>query len=460
MTNPNLSEIVTHLRTVHFVLVLACILVLLSIMVSPSSEVKTAHDQLQKVLSIRANWETWTRQFSEEQIHHIRQYYPTWPDTAVSEFFIPLEESMRARLPQGAAGTRPTFWAITPLYSPIYLYFTVDVPDGPNRHEILSHGYLRDYGLEIIPGGLEAVGPLEMNTLEQFRRFWDYSNRVQAFIITEFSKVIYIVANGQVKTEIGWNIRPRTEMDGPFYLERRGIGQNNKGKTCHLEIEKLFQSRGITQFNTFFCAWIPHKDPEEALVLLANGRDQAVPENLTDWLAKQYNLSRAKRTFEDQFSALHRVTKDYQELELRKVERVLEAELQRSGDRVEFLGLKFPEWVISIWGAAIIIVTQLYFWLHLRALYSRMTPSNPGLNLAWIGLYPDLWSHIVFLISACILPIGVILYGLYLSIQSHWSPLIFILVVLGLIVTYRLFILIWDLTKLLRLWQINHPSRR
>jgi hypothetical protein len=462
MANSNSSEIITHLRTVHFFLVVACILVLISVLASPSSDVKTAHDQLQKVLSIRNNWNIWTRQFSEEQIDRLRQYHPTWPNTAVSEFSIPLEESRRAGVPQGAAGMLPRWWTITPLYSPVYLYFMVDIQDGrPQRHEILSHGYLKDYGLDIIPGGLEAVGSPTMDTLDQFRRLWNSSNTIQAFIVTEFSKVMYIVANGHVRAELRWDIKPKTvrEGEGPLYLERRGVRPTNKGKNCDPEIERLFQSQWSTQFNTFFCAWIPYKEPEEAFVLLANGRDYAVSANLPGWLAKPYDLSMAGRTFEEQFSVLHRVTKDdYQELELRKVERILGAELQRSGDRVEFLGLKFPERLISAWGLVIIVAIQLYFYLHLHTFRSRLTPKDPGLDLAWIGLYPDHFARVISLVSVSVLPLGVTSYLAYLVIQSYWSQRVLdfrMLYLLGLWISglwlaCGSFKLIWDLTSLLK----------
>jgi hypothetical protein len=126
-----------------------------------------------------------------EQIQWLRKHTSTWPDTVVSEFSIPLEESRRAGLPQGLAGMSPSFWTITPLYSPVYLYFKVDAPDGfPQRHEILSHGYLRDYGLEIIPGGLEAVGSPMMDTLDEFRRSWNSSNTIPAFIVTDIEQVL------------------------------------------------------------------------------------------------------------------------------------------------------------------------------------------------------------------------------------------------------------------------------
>ena len=69
--------------------------------------------------------------------------------------------------------------------------------------------------------------------------------------------------------------------------------------------------------------------------------------------------------FEESFQGLNEITRHYQKLELNNANQVLKAELQRAGERIEFLGLKFPERVISTWGALIIVIIQLYFWLHL-----------------------------------------------------------------------------------------------
>jgi hypothetical protein len=342
-----------------------------------------------------------------------------------------------------------------PLYSLIYLYMMVAVPDGPLRHQILAYGHLKDGRLEIITEGDSTF----IDTLDGFRRFWNHANTIQAFLVTEFSKVIHSVANGRITTDLRWETGLKSEDLNRLSLERRGVGSSNRGKRCYPEIETLFQSHWRLQFNTFFCTWIPNNQGQEgpdALVLLANSRDQELPTNLRAWLADEFRLSTVGGTFEEQFSALHRVTTDYQELELRKVGRIIGAELQRSGDRVEFLGLKFPERVISTWGVVIIASIQLYFYLHLRAFRSRLTPIDPGLNLAWIGLYPDRLAFVVSLVTISLLPMGVISYLAYLVMQSgrpQWvidfkalGFLAFLL--LGFCVACASFNLIWDLNSL------------
>ena len=59
---PDLTELVKHLRTVHFALLLACILTLLPTMAGRRGEVSMAHLQLQeKIRSIRNSWDRWTQ---------------------------------------------------------------------------------------------------------------------------------------------------------------------------------------------------------------------------------------------------------------------------------------------------------------------------------------------------------------------------------------------------------------
>jgi hypothetical protein len=123
--------------------------------------------------------------------------------------------------------------------------------------------------------------------------------------------------------------------------------------------------------------------------------------------------------FEESFQGLNEITRHYQKLELNNANQVLKAELQRAGERIEFLGLKFPERVISTWGALIIVIIQLYFWLHLRVFRARLSPNSPAFNVAWIGLYADPWARLISLSGVSIFPLGVILY-LVLCNFSFW----------------------------------------
>jgi hypothetical protein len=432
MANTDSSEIVSHLRTVHFSLVLACILALLSLIGSSPSVVQTAHNQLQKILSIKANWNTWTQKFGTEQITWLKEQGLAWPHTVRSEIYILPAELKRENLPDSDQG-----WEIRPLYSPIYFYVSVD-----GRHEILGHGFLRDYGVEIISGGYDLVGNPLLNTLEDFRHFWDRANSAIAVIVTELSQVAYFILDDAVKAELRWSSGPKLHQGAPVSLGRIALGLREQEK-CPKKIHELLSSQWGGKFNELFCGTARRQ--HQFLVLPARYREQELPTNLRVWLAKEFNFPTVGGKFEESFQELNEITRHYyQKLELNNANQLLKAELQRAGERVEFLGLKFPERVISTWGAFIIVIIQLYFWLHLRVFRARLSPNSPAFNVAWIGLYADPWARLISLSSVSVFPLGVIFYLTAWSNRLSWASA---LLVPGLLLSYRLSRYLWQIQR-------------
>ncbi len=434
MASSDSSEIVTHLRTVHFFLVVACILVVLSLLSGSPDIVNTAHKQLQKILTIKTNWPTWTQRFGLEQITWLQKQKLAWPDTIPSQIYILPEESKLKGLP----------WVnsvliLTPLYSPMYFHLSVkrQAHTASSREEILGSASLRDGAFNISPGGYDertpgddAVGSPLLNTLEDFRHFWNAADNVMAFVVAELSEVVYLVSNGHVKAELRWDAGLRPKGGISLSLDRRGFGQIRK--KCPDELQQLWESQWLPTFNEYFCGQAPtgtYPPETQTLVLLAKVRHQQLPTDLRVWLAEEFKFSTAGGKFEEQFSELNEVTKYIQKLELSNVNQVLTAELQRSGERMELLGMKLPERILSTWGTVVIVIIQLYFWLHLRAFRSRWTPNDPGLNLAWVGLYTDFWARIVLFISLFVLPLGVTAYLVY---QNGWFTWVSVFWVLGL----------------------------
>jgi hypothetical protein len=74
----DLTDLVPHLRTVHFALLLACILTLLPTMVGRRGEVSDAHLQLQKIEAMRNSWDRWIQKFSLEQIGWLQKLGIHW----------------------------------------------------------------------------------------------------------------------------------------------------------------------------------------------------------------------------------------------------------------------------------------------------------------------------------------------------------------------------------------------
>src|SRR5262249_42584516 len=57
----------THLRTVHFTLILACVITFVSIIGGAGTEVDRAHQQLLQVIKIRSEWERWLSRWALEE---------------------------------------------------------------------------------------------------------------------------------------------------------------------------------------------------------------------------------------------------------------------------------------------------------------------------------------------------------------------------------------------------------
>jgi hypothetical protein len=418
------SEIATHLRTVHFSLFLACILAALSVYGYSPTRVNSIQEQFQHIMKIKTNWMTWTKRFGTEQIKWLKDQGLTWPDRVPGDIHIPSQELSREKLPQGDLG-----WTARPIYSPIYLYLSVNTPSG-SRHEILGAGWPRDDGTELIPGVYDAVGNLRLDTLDDFRHFWNASDHVEAFVVKDVSENAYLVSKGEVKATLPWVSSPKTRQGTQLKLGRMDIGLMEGGDYCK-DIKELL-SRWRSRFNVLFCGQAPppaNEPPLQVLVLPASYKSQSVPVNLRVWLAEHFKFPAVGKKFEETFPELHDFTKMNPKMSLDDVSRLLQSELkrERSSEKIEFLGLKFPESDLATWGAVIIVVIQLYFWLHLRTLKQRITYSDASRRVAWIGLYPDAFARAVSLLTACILPAAVIVYGIWTLGFSYYSlvPLTF-----------------------------------
>lgn len=94
-------------------------------------------------------------------------------------------------------------------------------------------------------------------------------------------------------------------------------------------------------------------------------------------------------------------------MEFEKARAILRAELGRSGERVEFLGMNVPETIMATWGGIVILMLQLYFWLHLHALHNAgYLSKNIANEVAWIGTYSDFFARLTAFATICVLPLG------------------------------------------------------
>ena len=226
-------------------------------MAIPSSKPNAVHQQFESISRIKTNWMTWTKRFGTEQLKWLKDQGVGWPENINGEIYIPSEELTRENLPQ-----RDNGWTARPLYSPIYLYLSVNLPSG-SRHEFsVRDGHRR--AQQSHPGGYHAVGGPKLDTMEESRQFWDASNNVVAFIVKDVSEVAYAVSNGEVQRRcVGFRVRYLAEGT-QLKLGRINIGKMEGGDYCK-DAKELLTFHWSPRFNVLFCGQAPPRPKRTAL---------------------------------------------------------------------------------------------------------------------------------------------------------------------------------------------------
>jgi hypothetical protein len=204
-----------------------------------------------------------------------------------------------------------------------------------------------------------------------------------------------------------------------------------------IDIALIRRRIGDTRFNELFCT----DHTPDLIVIPADVRTVRVTTDLRQWLIKEFKIDGAGGEFSTMFPELDKVTSVYQTLDTGKINQILRAELDRQGDRVQFLGISLPEPLMASWGMIILLATHTYLWLHLRAFKRGASPSVPvpfalrRRNVsqhAWIALYNDWWASLVTILTVCSLPTLVVIWSGFVSSWSRWVSIVIAAAVLKL----------------------------
>ena len=389
---PDSSEIAKHVRAVHLTLVLACLVVLTILIGGSPTPVETAHNQLQNVLAIKENWSSWTRQFGQEQLTWLRENGIVPSSIVPSQLFITPEELGRRNL-----STQTQQWSVSPEYV-LYFYVVIRPPGKTEQETILAWAQKNALGLEEV-----NAEPPPLNSLQDFRHFWDAAGNIGLSNITDLSPAVYLLSNGEIVNRLSWTQTSKLSGSIGLQLRRTGLGLKGQEK-CDALIDTLL-SRWKGKFNIMFCGASPVENTQA--VLPARVAAPHVPKNLRIWLSREFNFHSVGDNFENTFSELHQITKPYQELSIDNAKVILEGELKRAGDRVQFLGLTLPGQFVSAWGIGIFAI-QVYLLFHLYELRFRIVPGDAAVKVAWIGLYTGPVAWIGFILTAVIPPLVVV----------------------------------------------------
>lgn len=104
------------------------------------------------------------------------------------------------------------------------------------------------------------------------------------------------------------------------------------------------------------------------------------------------------------FPELSALTLEVSYLSFDKSRVFLQRQAKRAEKDVSLFSLSVPAVVIARWGGLVVILTQLYFLLHLRGLRQRVQNGPPSAMTPWIGIYPDVLAKAATMISAFLMP--------------------------------------------------------
>jgi hypothetical protein len=111
--------------------------------------------------------------------------------------------------------------------------------------------------------------------------------------------------------------------------------------------------------------------------------------------------------FSRSFPDLNELAKHLGALPLENLQTFFLAEKNRSGDKIEFPGVKLPGESITKWGLLILLTLEIYFCIVFRDFCHRVTPINQAWEVPWIGISPDMFARIAFVVSILAVPITI-----------------------------------------------------
>jgi len=378
-----MPDFATHLRTVHFTLILACVVTFVSLIGGVGTEIERAHQQLLKVIQIKTDWSFWLNRWALEETK--------WLEKKGIIQWINMPSVIRVCIPNAQN------WEFNLRGSPLQFFFTT--PNGV--HRVLA------YAVRKSDGNLYFFSDTEQwpVTLDDFKTFWNLGDKVLVQIVERVDPDLYFIPTNGAETSYSWTAPCAANNTSSLVLRHR-----RSDDICSQRVLHKLQGQ-------VFCGDIP-KNPITVAVRVGI-RDQRVSNNPRSWLVNDYSLQAAGTGFEKDFAALSKVTTHYGSLPLNQAMLILEAELQRSGERVQLIGLNLPLKMLSLTAVFIIVAIQLYLLLHLR----QFQLSNKEAEIAWVGLYDNIIARLITLATAVVLPVCTVIYVVMLA-RFSWLNLV------------------------------------
>lgn len=398
----NNTSIVEHIRSVHFTLIALCIGLFLTLQLDKSATAEKAQEELDKILHASGNWTPdWIEKDAEKAY---KEYLKKSQYTGRSK-------KISFTYPNGD-NRLPSYFIVPNLLWTLWtseLYAVENVTD-----------YIRPLS------GRMYIPPPE--TVDQFRKQWDFLSRIKKLNLLadlpDNSNAIYLswedssdiqVRMIETKSEdVNDILKYDDNMYGIFLDVLPDIYKNNIQSITEYRKSYLlpeFVLRIGTKGSVSSIGMKNFTDQRlesgmQRAVFIPVGSTLNIPFNPQDAFMKRHGLNQRFGKFADTFPHLNEITKDLKDISFKNLDTIVAGEVKRGGgERFEFFGTKIPTSALTKWGLVILLGVQFYFYMHLNTLVERIKRRDSSLDIAWIGLYKNVFAKISVIVSGALFPL-------------------------------------------------------
>jgi hypothetical protein len=106
---------------------------------------------------------------------------------------------------------------------------------------------------------------------------------------------------------------------------------------------------------------------------------------------------------EEAFKELKSVAKAYADLPLDKIDAILVEQASKYGKDISVAGVDIPRRQLAVWTLVVVLLTQFYLLLQLRALLLSLPAEISGSFHPWLGLSPGISGLLLaFTVYVCL----------------------------------------------------------
>lgn len=355
------KDFVEHLRTIHFALVIVSTGLIILVLSSKPYNPKIAYGEVVEILGLqRVGSPAWLREQREQQ-----------------KQFVPAQDFVRIKLthvPSDHVEVRDDKDRPMQVWGTIY----------ENQKKVDAvFAFPDDDWFQTVGMNRRAGAPEGFpHTVSEFRDWWNYLRDPQdQYIDVNFADDV--IAEGTLSglpEKSNWVLLHHRENPDP-------------------SLKKVQLTKYLGSEKSGYVGYLPESNQE--VFFYSGTYIHAVGSQA---LLKSFFPNVCPGSFDKSFSDLAKATDGFGPLPLEEARKLLSDEAAKGSDIFEAFGMKFPADQITRWGVILLLSVQLYLFAYLRQLTGKLSSTDAGWDVPWIGMDQSLISRVIVLATVELLP--------------------------------------------------------